>query len=283
MLKRFYVTDLDGTLLNSKGKLSEYSVAALNHLIDNDVMITFATARSLGDFCEIMKEVKVQLPVITFNGGYISDANTKIHLKKCFISNDITKSIYELLSQEVGVLVSHNHENDDFISYDNISSKGMSDYILEREATLKKSLGRFEIFNFKDVMAFTVIDEKEKVLFLKNELIHKYGDIIKIEAWEDMYFKSWYWLTVHNMDATKGKALQKLREMVDITFDSLVVFGDQMNDLDMIKGADYSFAVGNAVETIKKNAHDVIGHHNQNSVVNKILELEGMSYDTFQK
>lgn len=283
MLKSLYVTDLDGTLLNSQGKLSEYSVAALNHLIDNDVLITFATARSLGDLCEIMKDVKVQLPVVTFNGGYISDVRTKLHLKKCFISNDISESIYNLLSQDVGVLVSYNRGNDDLISYDNISSKGMSDYILQRESTLKKSLDKFERFDFKDVMAFTVIYEKEKVLYLKNELIHKYGDTIKIEAWEDMYFKSWYWLTIHNMDATKGKALQKLREMVDITFDRLVVFGDQMNDLDMIKGADCSFAVENAVETIKENAHDVIGHHNQDSVVNKILELEGMSYDTFQK
>jgi hypothetical protein len=157
----------------------------------------------------------------------------------------------------------------------------MEDYISSKESWLKAPLEKFEIFNFDDVMAFTVIDEKEKVLLLKQQLINKFGHTIKIEAWEDMYYKSWYWLTVHNVEATKGKALEKLKKMVDKSFDTVVVFGDQMNDLEMFKEADYSIAVENAVEGIKEIAHEVIGNHKQNSVVNKILELEGMTYDTF--
>lgn len=269
MIKRFYVTDLDGTLLNSQGQLSEYSVAVLNELINKGALISFATARSLDDFCEIMRDVKVQLPVITFNGGYISNVITRRHYNRNYIPDMLTQAIYKLLSEEVGVLVSYNHDDGDCLSYDRLASKGMADYVATKEMTLNKPLKTFERFAFKDVMAFTVIDEMKKILLLKDRLIMNFAGELKIEAWQDMYYKSWYWLSVHTRDATKGKALKKLKELVDKPFDKLVVFGDQMNDLEMFKEADQAFAVLNAVDPIKAIAHHVIGHHNQDSVVKK--------------
>ncbi|MBE5893454.1 MAG: hypothetical protein E7286_08775 [Lachnospiraceae bacterium] len=46
MKKQLFVTDLDGTLLNSKQKLSDYTVDTLNRLIAQGLPITFSTSRS---------------------------------------------------------------------------------------------------------------------------------------------------------------------------------------------------------------------------------------------
>ncbi|MCI6771359.1 MAG: HAD hydrolase family protein, partial [Oscillospiraceae bacterium] len=45
-MKTLYLTDLDGTLLNDSGVLSERSVKILNELLDEDVCFTVSTART---------------------------------------------------------------------------------------------------------------------------------------------------------------------------------------------------------------------------------------------
>ena len=42
-----YVTDLDGTLLNSSDKISQYSIEIINGLVAKGMQFTYATARSL--------------------------------------------------------------------------------------------------------------------------------------------------------------------------------------------------------------------------------------------
>ena len=42
-----YVSDLDGTLLNSQGEISSYSLKVINELIEQGMKFTYATARSL--------------------------------------------------------------------------------------------------------------------------------------------------------------------------------------------------------------------------------------------
>ena len=42
-----YVSDLDGTLLNTKDKISDYSVETINALVERGMLFTYATARSL--------------------------------------------------------------------------------------------------------------------------------------------------------------------------------------------------------------------------------------------
>ena len=46
-MKTLYISDLDGTLLNSQGKISNYSIEIINHLIEQGMIFTYATARSL--------------------------------------------------------------------------------------------------------------------------------------------------------------------------------------------------------------------------------------------
>ena len=47
MMKTLYVTDLDGTLLNSKDYISNYSINIINNLVEQGMIFTYATARSL--------------------------------------------------------------------------------------------------------------------------------------------------------------------------------------------------------------------------------------------
>ena len=52
-----------------------------------------------------------------------------------------------------------------------------------------------------------------------------------------------------------------------------MVFGDQVNDIGMFRAAHRGIAMGNAIEEIKQQAHAVIGHHAEDSVL-RFLESD---------
>ena len=67
------VSDMDGTLLNSKGKLSEENKRAIEYFVDNGGQFTLATGRMLPSVKRHIHKLKVTLPVIMYNGTKIYD------------------------------------------------------------------------------------------------------------------------------------------------------------------------------------------------------------------
>ena len=66
--------------------------------------------------------------------------------------------------------------------------------------------------------------------------------------------------------------LKKIKEYVKA--DKVVAFGDNLNDIIMLNGADTAVAVENAVQQVKEIADIIIGNNNDNSVVKYIMAKE---------
>ena len=63
---KIYISDLDGTLLRNDASLSSFSKNTLIELIDRGLIFTVATARSIASVREILRGLKLNLPVIEF-------------------------------------------------------------------------------------------------------------------------------------------------------------------------------------------------------------------------
>jgi len=72
-----YISDLDGTLLNSRKQISEFTKETLNVLIDNDVHFSVATARTAASSVKILSGLQLNVPVILMNGVAIYDVLAK--------------------------------------------------------------------------------------------------------------------------------------------------------------------------------------------------------------
>ena len=70
----------------------------------------------------------------------------------------------------------------------------------------------------------------------------------------------------------KGQAVKLLQESLGISPKETMVFGDQMNDIEMLQQAYYSFAVGNARPEVKKAARFQTDVNVRDGVL-KILKL----------
>ena len=71
-----YVSDLDGTLLGPGGHFPDANADRLNRLIERGLKFSIATARSYDSAHPILHRVNFQIPVILFNGVYLTEFAT---------------------------------------------------------------------------------------------------------------------------------------------------------------------------------------------------------------
>lgn len=76
----------------------------------------------------------------------------------------------------------------------------------------------------------------------------KYGDRLKVTL------AGKQWIDTMDPAVNKGNAVRVIQESLDIAPEETLAFGDQLNDIEMLKQAYYSFAVANARPETKKAA-----------------------------
>ncbi|MBQ7903578.1 MAG: HAD family phosphatase, partial [Oscillospiraceae bacterium] len=76
-MKTLYISDLDGTLVNSHMQVSRFTADTLNSLIDKGLLFSYATARSIVTAGEITKDITARFPLILYNGTMVVDNVTK--------------------------------------------------------------------------------------------------------------------------------------------------------------------------------------------------------------
>ena len=96
-----------------------------------------------------------------------------------------------------------------------------------------------------------------------------------MHLFENQYSPGWYWLTVHDRRASKDQAVRELIKTRNLEDRALVVFGDQVNDLKLFALASESIAVANAVPEVIARATEVIGHHDDEAVIDFIEQHFG--------
>jgi hydroxymethylpyrimidine pyrophosphatase-like HAD family hydrolase len=84
--------------------------------------------------------------------------------------------------------------------------------------------------------------------------------------YEDIYNAGYNFLEIANCNASKFHAANKLRSILQA--DKLVGFGDNMNDLPLLKACDEFYAVENAHPEIKKIAAKTIDTNTNCGVIN---------------
>lgn len=278
MENHLYITDLDGTLLRSNATLSDYSRDTINKLIQEGMNFTFATARSIESSKPIMKELDIKLPVITANGAFLTDFKTHSHIHVNEIEKEVKKRALEIIhSNSCEPFISSHNNGSDNLYFSNINCEGMNifykDRVEKKDRRLKKTedlYGRL----FEQIVTFNVINDFDKIERLAGNLEAELGDSLEIHYSEDMYLRGWCWLTAQSKYATKENGIRLLKEFSGLSDSKVVAFGDNVNDIKMIKSADIGVAVGNALKEVKLSARVVIGENDIDSVANYLLSIQ---------
>ena len=281
MNKHLYITDLDGTLLNSKGSLSTASRELMITLLRHDAAITVATARHITSVQPIFKGVPLSLPAITGGGAYISSIEHGTHDYVNGMSSQTAWSVFDLISShDIYPYISSYNGNDNLSYFNQVSNAGMEWYLTHRREMNDKRLRLIrdpgEALN-ETVVSIFVIGRLPEMELLCAELEEACGPLISMHILENLYSRDWYWLIVHDRKARKNWGAQMVMNQLGYEKSEVTVFGDDVNDIDLFQAAGRRVAVANAAEELKQQADVVIGSNEEDSVPRYILEDLGLN------
>ena len=245
-------TDMDGTMMNSEGKLSNENHEAINEFIKEDGKFCITTGRLPSHLLKFFDKSELICPMICCNGTCIYDfVNDKILYES--LLDDKAADIVRYLSKHEEDISGVYYYFSDFKQY-NIS--GVSE-------NLDELLQRLSNKMYKIVV---VMRNNSTATRMRDTLRELYGD-----AYD--FSRSWgEGIEIIKKEATKGRSVKRLQKLLGDNR-KIVAVGDYENDFELIKAADIGCAVGNARTELKSIADRIVCTNDEHAIAEIIKNV----------
>lgn len=256
--KTLVISDLDGTLLNSKAELSPRSIAAIRNYVAAGHDFSIATARNWATVSHILAEIPLKTPVILFNGAAIYDPVRRIYSRVCEIPRGAYRMLTELCqSQKFSALFYRLEGSEQQNCYVYLDTSYAQDFVEERRVRYGKVYTQFSRFSDIDprgLIYFSLLEEYDRLLPLYEQMKTVPG--ITVSFYRNIYTPGTWFLEICSAETSKKAALEYIRKKCGYTH--ITAFGDNYNDMPLFEAADYTCASGNGVEELKALASEVL-------------------------
>ena len=267
MKKTLFISDLDGTLLTPDPSITPFTVDVIQRLTQKGMLFSYATARSHHTSSLLTKGLPTHIPIIVNNGAFILENGTWKRLHGAYFLKEEAAFILQTLNQQ-GVHPLIYTYLGDIQKYSYLPrhlSRGACNFLINHPEDPRKRPTSSDHLLDGDVFYFTCIDEAKKLYPCYAALKEQFHCVYQ----KDMYDGE-QWLEIMPQTATKACAALRLKEMLGC--DTIIAFGDGINDLSLFAVADESYAMGNAAKEVKQAATAVIGSNAEDGVARWLLE-----------
>jgi Cof subfamily protein (haloacid dehalogenase superfamily) len=260
--------DLDGTLLNVDKEISDRNKKAISLAIEKGVKIVICSGRVFSGARLFAKQVGSKDPVIACNGAIISE---NIDGKVIYSSNLDTEDCLKIID------ICHKHKvyyhiyAGDTMLTEKLGHTALK-YFEKNKALPEKDRVNIEIIkNMKDkikripgqALKFVVINDNIELLkSIRNEI----EQMKNVDVMSSNYDN----FEVMNKGVSKGEALKRLSELLDIPPEEMLAIGDNENDISMLKYAGLGVAMDNGESCAKEAAKYITASNNQDGVAQAI-------------
>lgn len=254
---KLIASDMDGTLLNSNKHLSPSIHGILNKLREKGIIFVAISGRDIFSLKEIFKDVEEDIVYASNNGNYITYKDEVIF--ENYIDNSMVDKVAKIIRKKA-------KHNTIYCSKDTIYSESIIPGIVGRKWNLKVKYVR-DITKVEDKILKITTFGAEKIINRALEAVSELNDKLMITKSGTTCFD------ICRLGGTKKQGINILQEIFNVGYNETMVFGDHMNDLEMMSSAYYSYAMENAEEEVKKNARFIAGTNDNDGVINVIKEV----------
>lgn len=258
--------DLDGTLLTTEKKLTQYTREVLNEAIQRGIVVLPVTGRPLSGLPEALKNYGGMRYAITSNGARVIKDGRTIHER--LLPVEKARKILDIF-EDYDTLREVYYDGQGYVQSDFLEKIGdyletpaMANYIATTRLPVESIREKFEAENRavdKIQGIFTKPEEKSEAW----RRIEALGDVEATGAMSNN-------IEVNAGGVHKGVTLIWLAGQLGINREEIMAFGDGSNDLKMIRNAGVGVAMSNAIDTVLKAA-DIVAPSNDEDGVAKII------------
>ncbi|AFA48272.1 HAD hydrolase family IIB [Acetobacterium woodii DSM 1030] len=259
---KIIVSDLDGTLLNSKKELPERFPKLIKALNREGIRFVPASGRAVHTLKVQFFEYFHEIGLICENGNVVLDCGEMIY----HVSIE-KKDLVELLGliekiDELRPALCGIHAT----------------YIMDRLPAFEAQVRRF-FYNTVIVENFEEVINQEEICKISNvdginPLTNAWPKLFSITDHYDLIPSGENWIDIVKKGENKGKALQMLMANIGAKPEETMVFGDFLNDLSLMEVCEHTFAMKNAHPDLKAVAKNITHKTNEEEgVIDTIIEV----------
>ncbi len=275
-MKKLYISDLDGTLLNEKGEITQTTADILNQHIAKGGLFTIATARMPYTCDTRLAKIELQMPAILMNGVMLYDFKNKKYLSHTPIAPHVYRDILAAVTKHQCQCYVYTYKNEGLhLYFEDDALDVENQYYHERAqkgCLFAGQITSFEQILNEDIVYIAALGEKEQMLKLQAEIETMEG--VGSSGYINIY-NGGYCLEIFSCAANKATRAKELKQTYGA--DTLISFGDNYNDVKVMKASDECYAPQNALDEIKAFATGILPSHNEDGVARFIAQQEGIN------
>ncbi|HHT62691.1 MAG: Cof-type HAD-IIB family hydrolase [Bacillota bacterium] len=255
MTIKLIASDLDGTLLNERCMISQRTKEAIRRLKEKGIIFTFATGRMYRSALHFALELEMDVPLITYEGALVKTSATKQVIYHRPLPGELAKKVVDIGEE--------NRLNINVYLDDELYVHRVTEEIRDYCRVVQVPYNHVENWSSlldRDPTKVLFMGEAEKLDYLWVQLKEEFGDQVYITK------SSPHFLEFTHPRATKGYGIKVLAQEFGIKKEEIMAFGDNLNDLELLKAAGFGVAMGNAREELKQVADYVTGYNYEDGV-----------------
>ena len=256
---KMILCDVDGTLIDSSEKITPDFDELKALICGNDLRFSLATGRSLELIDMYMKKLEITEAVL-INNGAGARQNGRVLWDEFLPPLCVKEAVKAADRMDMAV----------FMCYGDYETAYRHNAYIQREIDV---FGRYNHFyiplesewgSLKLERVMLTDPKKPGNIEALLPYLEPYRDQLEIIQYDDRH------IDVMKKGVSKGRALCRLAEELGLSLDEIMVIGDGVNDLEMIREAGIGVAVGNASPLLKENADYVCRESNTKGVIETV-------------
>jgi Cof subfamily protein (haloacid dehalogenase superfamily) len=257
---KLIATDMDGTLLNSKHELNPEFYSIFEKLKKKNIVFAAASGRQYHNIRNVFSAIEREMFFIAENGGYV------VHQEEDILVQEMERQLtHELIQQAKSVEGTFT-----------ILCGRKRAYIDDETPFFVEHLERY-YDEYAVVKSLLDVEDDQFLKIAICDISGAEGNTFKLfrERGADLQIKvsGNIWLDISHKQANKGRALHVLQERLNILPEETMVFGDYLNDVEMMQQAYFSFAMENAHPEVKAVSRFRAKSNDDNGVIEVLRTL----------
>lgn len=260
-------SDIDGTMLNSNHQITSCTKKAIKKVVQKKIEFILISARMPSGMKAIYNDLKIQSPLISYNGALIL-SNPEINEKDTIL---YSATISKIDANKIYSITKEKFPNVSFnlFCYDQWLVENNDDKWTKQESEIIQVQPmvvnvKSHITQDEAVHKILCMGEPHLISELESELNGSFLDVSCYRS-KDTY------LEITSNNASKVLAIKALETYFSVKPEEVMAIGDNFNDMAMIQYAGTGIAMGNAPQQVK-DASDFVTKSNDQDGMKLALE-----------
>lgn len=255
---KLILTDLDGTLLSSDKKIPEELPEVYNKLKEQGITFGIASGRSYASIRRDFPNIAPDTLVISDGGSLVTYKDQLVH-QIIFNQKEYQRVIKQVLQIPNSFTIACTRD----CAYTLPLEK--EHYFNEVHKFHSKHIIVDDLLSLDNIIKVSVfLDDKNTGRALEMSA--------DLEDYNEVVLGGDEWLDVCVKNTSKASGIKPACALLNIEKEQIMAFGDYLNDLELLKNIDYSYAMDNAHPDIHKVANYKCASNDENGVMNEIIK-----------